>query len=43
MQFGASPEDEKRIKHEVREVFGRMEDIINKYKKDDKSSEEDEA
>jgi type I restriction enzyme M protein len=41
--FEASPEDQDRLRLEIRELYGKAEDLVNKYKKDDESSEEDEA
>jgi len=38
----ASKEDKKTLRLESLEVYGKIEDIINKYKKNDES-EEDEA
>ena len=43
MFFDASPEDQKRLRLEIREIYGKAEDLVNKYKKDDESSEEDEV
>ena len=42
MFFEASSEDRKRLRQEGLELYGKMEDIINKYKEDEES-EEDEA
>ncbi len=39
----AGPEEKERIRREIREQYGKAEDLVNKYKKDDESSEEDEA
>ena len=39
----AGPEEKKRIRREILEQYGKAEDLVNKYKKDDESSEEDEA
>ena len=43
MFFDASPEDQDRLRLEIREIYGKAEDLVNKYKNDDESSEEDEA
>ena len=39
----AGPEEKERIRREILEQYGKAEDLVNKYKKDDESSEEDEA
>jgi type I restriction enzyme M protein len=41
--FEANPEDQNRLRLEIRELYGKAEDLVNQYKKDDDSSEEDEA
>jgi type I restriction enzyme M protein len=41
--FEANPEDQDRLRLEIRELYGKAEDLVNQYKKDDESSEEDEA
>lgn len=43
MFFDASPEDQNTLRLEIRDVYGKAEDLVNKYKKDDDSFEEDEA
>lgn len=39
----ANKEDQERFRQEIREVFGNIEDLINKYKKNDEDSEEEEV
>ena len=41
--FDASPEEQKRIRRESFKLYAKAEDLVNKYKKDGESSEEDEA
>ena len=40
---GASEEEQERLRKKIRELYGKMEDITNKYQTDVVDYEEDEA
>ena len=42
MMADASPEEETRLRRKIRELYGEMEDLVNKYRNEEQS-EEDEA